>query len=249
MKKYYPISGMHCHSCELLVEQKISAIEGVRKVNVHHSTGVADVSFNDNATIDDALIHRAIRSAGYQPGHQQPRGWVNTNPNEWIEAFIALSIVFVLYLGVKIFGLSALTASAGTNVGAWIALVIGLTAGVSTCAALVGGLVLGVSARYAESHPSASALERFRPHLFFNIGRIVGFAILGGIIGLAGASLQPSAFVLGALTLLVGLVMISLGLQLTGLFPRVSALLSHRLINSASQAGKRSTGAARQASQ
>jgi len=217
---------MHCHSCELLVEQKISVIKGVRRVNVHHSTGVADVSFDDNAPIDDNAIHRAIRSAGYRPGREQRRSWIVKDPNEWIEAIIALSIVFVLYLGAKILGISSLSANIGSQAGIWIALVVGLTAGISTCAALVGGLVLGVSARYAESHPSASVMERFRPHLFFNVGRILGFALLGGIVGLAGASLQPSAFMLGVLTLLVGAVMISLGIKLTELFPRVGALLS-----------------------
>lgn len=217
---------MHCHSCELLIEQHISKIPGVRKVNVHHTTGVADVSFNDGVHVDDALIERAIRAAGYRPGREQRRTWLNTDPNEWIEAFIAVCIVFVLYLAARIFGLTSLTSTAGGQTGAWVALVIGLTAGISTCAALIGGLVLAVSARHAELHPSASPFQRFRPHLFFNAGRIGGFVVLGAGIGALGGALQPSALVLGALTLLVGFVMISLGLKLTELFPRVGALLS-----------------------
>ncbi len=217
---------MHCHSCELLIEQHISKIQGVRSVNVHHATGVADVSFDNDARVDDALIEKAIRAAGYRPGRQQRPTWIATNPNDWIEAFIALCIVFVLYLGAKILGLSSLAANTGAQAGAWVALVVGLTAGISTCAALIGGLVLGVSARYAELHPSATPHERFRPHLFFNLGRIGGFAVLGGLIGAIGGALQPSALVLGALTLLVGVVMVSLGIKLTELFPRVGTLLA-----------------------
>lgn len=226
MNKHYPIAGMHCHSCELLVEQHIGKIQGVRSVNVHHSTGVADVSFDDGTPIDDTAIERAIRAAGYAPGREERRTWLNTNPNAWIEAFVAVCIVFVLYLIVKILGLSSLTTSAGTQTGTGIALLVGLTAGISTCAALVGGLVLGISARHAEQHPFATSLERFRPHLFFNLGRIVGFAILGGVIGTVGAALQPSTLVLGIMTLVVGIVMVSLGLNLTELFPRVGALLT-----------------------
>ena len=226
MKKHYAISGMHCHSCELLIEQHISKIPGVRKVNVHHTTGVADVSFDDGVHVDNIAIERAIRAAGYRPGRERRPGWISTNANDWIEVVIALCIVFVLYLAANILGLSSLTASSGARTGVWVALIVGLTAGISTCAALIGGLVLGISARHAELHPSATPLERFRPHLFFNVGRILGFALLGGIIGAAGAALQPSALVLGALTLLVGFVMVSLGLKLTELFPRVGSLLA-----------------------
>lgn len=217
---------MHCHSCELLIEQHIAKIKGVRSVNVHHTTGVADVSFDNDAVVDDTLIEHAVRTAGYRLGRQQPRAWITANANDWIEAFIALCIVFVLYLAANILGLSSLTANIGTQTGVWVALIVGLTAGVSTCAALVGGLVLGVSARYAELHPAATPTERFRPHVFFNIGRIVGFTLLGGAIGMAGAALQPSSLVLGILTLIVGVVMVSLGIKLTELFPRVGTLLA-----------------------
>src|SRR3989339_406999 len=101
----------------------------------------------------------------------------------------------------------------------FLVLLVGLVAGVSTCMALVGGLVLGMSARHAELHPEATAMQKFRPHLYFNLGRILGYAVLGGIIGLVGSALKPSAQFLGLLTVVVGLVMIFLGLKLVEIFP------------------------------
>ena len=226
MQRHYPITGMHCHSCEILIEQHIAKIPGVRSVEVHHTTGVADVSFDNDTVIDDAHIERAVRAAGYRLGRPQPRTWISTHPTDWIEALIALCVVFVLYLFARILGISSITASTGSQAGALVALIVGLTAGISTCAALVGGLVLGFSARYSEQHPAATPRERMRPHLFFNLGRIVGFVILGAAIGAIGSALQPSSFTLGILTLLVGVVMVSLGIKLTELFPRVGTLLS-----------------------
>ena len=67
-----------------------------------------------------------------------------------------------------------------------VVLLIGLAAGFSTCMALVGGLVLGISARFAENHPDATRVQKFRPHLFFNLGRIASFTLFGGLIGLFG---------------------------------------------------------------
>jgi sulfite exporter TauE/SafE len=88
--------------------------------------------------------------------------------------------------------------------------------------ALVGGLILGISARHSEKHPEATPAQKFRPHLFFNLGRIVSYLFFGGLIGLVGKAFQLSGPILGALTIIVGLVMLLLGLQLTGLFPRLA---------------------------
>jgi len=73
-----------------------------------------------------------------------------------------------------------------------VVFLVGLTAGVSTCMALVGGLVLGASARFAKQKPLATPWEKFTPHIFFTIGRIIAFFILGGIIGWGGSILQLS---------------------------------------------------------
>jgi sulfite exporter TauE/SafE len=80
---------------------------------------------------------------------------------------------------------------------------------------------LGISARHAELHPEASPMQKFRPHLFFNLGRIGGYAILGGALGSLGGAVQLSSGILGLLTIVVGLVMLALGLKLIGIFPRL----------------------------
>lgn len=85
--------------------------------------------------------------------------------------------------------------------------------------ALVGGLILGVSARYSEIHPQATTAEKFQPHLFFNTGRILSYTLLGGLLGTLGSAFQLSSSVLGVITILVGLVMLIMGLQLIKIFP------------------------------
>lgn len=39
--------------------------------------------------------------------------------------------------------------------------------------ALVGGLVLGISAKWNAKNPNRSAASRFVPHVFFNVGRVL----------------------------------------------------------------------------
>ncbi len=81
--------------------------------------------------------------------------------------------------------------------------------------------MLGISARHSERHPEATPGQKFHPHIFFNLGRIVSFFILGGFIGLLGSAFQVSGLGLGILTIVVGIVMILLGAQLIGIFPKL----------------------------
>jgi sulfite exporter TauE/SafE len=97
---------------------------------------------------------------------------------------------------------------------------IGVVASLSTCMALVGGLVLSVSVSYEKDNPNATTRELMIPQLIFNLGRIVGFACLGALIGKIG-----SLFSLHGISLLIAIVAISvimlmLGLSLTELSPR-----------------------------
>jgi len=109
-----------------------------------------------------------------------------------------------------------------SNPGFGVVVLIGLVAGFSTCMALAGGLSLGLSAKFVGSHPTATAKEKFRPHLFFVSGRILAYAFLGGVLGLLGMVIKLSALTNSILTFLVALVMLVMGLQLINIFPRLS---------------------------
>ena len=84
--------------------------------------------------------------------------------------------------------------------------VLGLTAGVSTCMALVGGLVLG-DLRVARGHarPGGRARAVVRASAcartsMFNVGRIVGFGVLGALLGSSAARLSLPPAMMGLLS-------------------------------------------------
>lgn len=79
-----------------------------------------------------------------------------------------------------------------------------------------------MSAKWNEEHLKASKWHRFEPHLYFNIGRILGFGVLGGLLGVFGSFVSLSPFMIGVLTVLTGLVMLSLGTKLADISPRLS---------------------------
>lgn len=239
MKKKYQIKGMHCRSCEILIEDNISELPGVSRVKVDHRLGVAEVEFGKQP-VEDAEISKAVRAAGYELGRSEKLAWLNRDPRNYVNLLAGTVIVALFYfLGSSLGLFSGNVASDREGLGA--AFLVGLVAGVSSCMALIGGLVLGVAARYAEKNPGASPAKKFRPHIFFNLGRIIGYTVLGGVIGLAGSVLQPSVFVMGVLTLLVGGVMVFLGLKLTEIFPILNKF-SFALPKSVARIFSRSSG-------
>ena len=207
---------MHCRSCELLIEKNIKKIPGVTAVKANQRIGKADVQIEHQ--ISPEQIEEAVHNAGYEVGEKEKLPWISKNSNDYTELVVialGLGLVFLAAKGYGLFSLSIIPSGTGLA----IALLVGLVAGVSTCMAMIGGLVLGVAARYAEMHPEATPGQKFRPHLIFNAGRIAGYTLFGGAIGLIGKAFQPSPNVLGVLTIVVGAVMIFLGLKLIEIFP------------------------------
>ncbi len=218
MKKItVPIKGLHCRSCEILIENSIKKVPGVCKVDVSHKTGKADVFYNQGLPAGEE-IRQTIKDAGYDIGSKGRLPWLSKDKNDYINLIKGAGILFVVYLIAKNLGLFTLGVDTQST-SLLVVLVVGLVAGISTCMVLVGGLVLSLSARHAELHPEISAKQKFVPHLYFNLGRILGFGFLGGVIGLLGSVVRPSSGTLGLMTVIVGGVMVFLGLKLVEIFP------------------------------
>ncbi len=208
---------MHCKSCEILVEENIKEIPGVQSVFVSLKHASATINYKGNTPTEEQLI-TAVQNAGYEVGTQENIPWFSRDASDYFRLASAGAFLLVLYFIAKNLGLFSIDVGSG-NGGVWVALLVGLVAGFSSCMALIGGLVLGISARHSELHPEATPVQKFRPHLFFNAGRIGGYIVFGGIIGLLGSAFQLSGTVLGIITILVGIVMIFLGLKLIEIFP------------------------------
>lgn len=214
---------MHCKSCEILVEDQLKEVNGIEYANVDHGKGRAEIFFRGGQP-DMSKIEAAVKEAGYSLGREE-KSFFSKNPSDYKDLGIAFLFLVGMYYILKGMGLTDINVNPSSdNLTVPVVLLIGLTAGVSTCMALVGGLVLGLSAKHNELHPEATAMEKFRPHVFFNLGRVLSYAFFGGLLGLLGSAFQFSSTSLGLLTIAVGLVMLLMGLQLIDIFPWANKL-------------------------
>ena len=213
---------MHFRSCEILLEKNLARIPRVTSVYVKYKKGTGVIRYEDTPP-SKADIERVVSGSGYRLGVGVKKPFFSRHIGDYTEALIAGLCVWALYTILRSLGLFDLSLAAGSAPSLVTVFPIGLVAGVSTCMALVGGLVLGISARHAELHPEATPMQKFRPHLYFNLGRLASYALLGGVIGLLGSVLKLSSGTLGILVAVLGIVMLVLGLKLTELFPRLSS--------------------------
>lgn len=217
-----PVKGMHCRSCELLIEEDLQEVDGVSSVTTNYHSGEATIFYDGAEPSLDKLKERIIK-AGYQIGKDDEGAWISTDAREYRNLGLSFLILLAIYLSLKALGLTSLGFNSDlSSPGLGMVILIGLVAGFSTCMALVGGLSLGLSTKFLANHPEAKANEKFRPHLFFVGGRIIAYAILGGLLGAIGSVFKLSALTNSIITIFVAVVMLLMGLQLINIFPRLS---------------------------
>lgn len=217
MERIVPIEGMTCAACETTVTTAALELPGVRAARADRRSG--RLTLEGERLPADATLDAALADTPYRVG---ARPWLSRDHTVWRDVTVATAVVAALAMAAYAFGLDerigTLTSGASAGSLALIAL-LGVAASVSTCMALVGGLVISLAASVGDD---ARRAARLRPHLAFNAGRVVGFAVLGGVVGWAGQGLQLSGTALAATMLVAALVMGVLGLRLTGASPRLA---------------------------
>ena len=221
------VDGMHCASCEVLIERKLKKVAGVESVSINHATGRGRLTCSQVPSLD--ALNDAIKADGYHiraDGAPQPEVLATSfRPSQ--RHYLELGGIFVIIVAV-LFALQRLdlipalgfseTMSYGLIFG------IGMVAAVSTCMAVTGGLLVAVAAKYNELHTKVSGFQKFKPHLYFNAGRIVSYTVFGALIGYLGSMFTFSPRVTGIITIVASAVMVILGMQLIHLFPGLKRL-------------------------
>jgi uncharacterized protein len=219
-----PVAGMTCRSCEVRIQRSVGRLPNVTGVRASAPHGRVEIE--STAPVPADAIAKAIDAAGYEVGRTP---WLERDPAVWATAAGGVVLVAALVVLAQVTGLTELASGAGSlgNGGLLVALLLGLAAGVSTCMALVGGLVLALSASFQARRTALGAADggigaQMRPAVVFMAGRIVGYGVLGAALGALGASVVMPPQLTAVLMIAVAVVMTILGTRLTGLSPRIA---------------------------
>jgi sulfite exporter TauE/SafE/copper chaperone CopZ len=208
------VPKMHCQSCVILTETELQVHPSVHSVKAHLHLKQVEIhgDFGDKSSAEVAQeLTPLLEKFGYHltAEAEDTKG----TRSKWADFKIALPIALVfIAIFVLLQKMGIVNLVNASSIGWGTAFVIGVIASLSTCMAVVGGLVLSVSASFAKEG------NKVKPQLLFHLGRLLSFFILGGVIGSIGSAFQLGAggtFILG---LIVGIIMLILGLNLLDLF-------------------------------
>lgn len=217
MKKYsLYVQGTHCSACKVLIEDILIEQQGVSNVQVNLHQEIVEIEGDFSATPDEIsqMFNKFLEPHQYS---------LSAERREAKKDF--KSLILAIPIGLSILALFFMLQKSGLiNFGfergltPWTALLIGLIASVSTCLAVVGGLILSLSAKISQDVPNS------RPFVFFHAGRIISFVVLGGVLGAIGSAIAINYKITALLGLIVAFVMIILGINLLGLFRLTKSL-------------------------
>lgn len=212
-QKYF-VRGMHCASCEILIEKKLLEISEVVSANASVNTGEVILESQGQIPRPQELT-RLFASEGYvfsdRPiiaKEKSAETWSKSLPVILLAVF---GFIFLLRSGFA--GFLVVNSSSSLP----MLFLFGLLAGVTSCGALIGGLVLSMAKQWFRLYgEQPTLLGKLQPHLLFNVGRILTFTLMGGILGALGSRLAISPLFTSLLTMVVSFLMIFLGLQMLG---------------------------------
>lgn len=216
----YRVKGMHCASCEILIEKKLLEFKSIKAADVSIGRKEAVIEYKgDKPDLED--INRVLSPHGYTlfskgGSVKEILAEESSGSGYWAGPIaVAAAVIATFWFLSRVGFASLVSVTSGSSLPAFF--VFGIIAGLSSCAALIGGLVLSLSKQWTESYSEGNSLSsQAVPHLMFNLGRVISFGLLGAALGLVGEAVGLSAGVTSVLIVVVSVVMAILGLQMLG---------------------------------
>ena len=215
----FKIEGMTCISCEQRIERKLSKTNGIKKAKVSYVSSQVECSL-DAQVISKKQICEIIEALGYTVIAEED---ASGKQDKVIKVLgIALSIL-ALYQVMKYFGLTNLFymfPEAQESMGYSLLFMLGMLTSVH-CIAMCGGINLsqciGQPVR-EEQIETKRFWSTVRPSLLYNLGRVISYTVIGGVVGAMGSVVSFSGRSKGLVQLIAGIFMIIMGINMLGIF-------------------------------
>ncbi len=202
---------MTCVNCQKKIKKRLEQTAGIARADVRFDTGKACVTF-DWALVSERDIRRIIRESGYEVGGDENRPRM-IRAAGLLVLIAALSLLFAQAGRMGFFDRFPL---AQEGMGYPLLFMIGLLTSVH-CVAMCGGICL--------TQTMGRARSPLLPGALYNLGRVISYTVIGGIVGAIGGVVQPSGAFRGAIQLIAGAFMLIMGLSMLGLFPWLNRLV------------------------
>jgi copper chaperone CopZ len=161
------LKGMHCNACKLLVEKSLINLPAIQAVDANVRKGQIRLKYKGNLDLEE--IGFVIRECGYEMVDKPPiRPRLSKDLKDYKILIISLLSFIFLYFLLKQIGIETLFDIQSDKPSLGLVFLIGITAGFSSCMAVIGGLVLAISSKWNVHNSEKSFGKKLVPHFRFN---------------------------------------------------------------------------------
>ncbi len=234
-KKTLYIENMTCAHCESRIEQELQKQKGITDVTASYVSGSVTVTFDEN-TIGLEQIIAVLEGIDYLVKREglEPVEYGNKNADktgalgreskgsrDYSNIVGVAIILFTAYIIAWRFNLLHIFYDfplAAEGMGYGMLFLVGLMTSIH-CVAMCGGICLSQSIPTEGAAPSERRLYVLKPSLLYNLGRVLSYTLIGGIVGAIGSAVSFTGTMKGIVQILAGVFMVIMGINMLGIFP------------------------------
>jgi sulfite exporter TauE/SafE/plastocyanin domain-containing protein/copper chaperone CopZ len=197
-KQKIKVYNMTCTSCEVRIEKALMSIPGVTKVLADYKSESVFIEY-DEEMCNMLQIKEKISKLGY------------STENAGNFKIVGMLIIILAIILLSKAGNSFDMESKLANASFLVLFVVGVFTSLH-CVGMCGGIMLSQSI----GTESKSKFQALKPAIFYNLGRVVSYTILGGIVGAIGSVFSLTLTMKAGFQVLAGIFMIIMGLNMAG---------------------------------
>lgn len=208
MKKYVKIDGIHCDHCKKKISEALLKNKNISKVEIENNIAIIDC----NEKLKNKDIIKIINDLDYFTREE----YISDNENKYkqrIKLYEFLIIVVVLllinYLIYKIFGYNIFNVipTIDSNITYGMLFITGILTSIH-CISMCGAINL--IAIYSDKN-------NIKKPIFYNLGRLISYTLLGGIVGSLGGILELNNTFKGIIIIIASCFMFAMALKMLGI--------------------------------
>lgn len=207
---YVKIDGMHCTHCEDTIRGSLLKISNIK--NVEFDSFIACITYTGN--LDKEEIKKSIIDCGYITKDEYISNDLKSlKYNIKLKEFLLIFLIIILFIffTYKIFGFNVFNVipNIDSNITYGMLFITGLLTSIH-CISMCGAINLLATIN------NNSKINLKRP-IFYNLGRLISYTFIGGIVGFIGSVFKVNNYISGTLIVIASIVMFLIFLNMLGI--------------------------------
>lgn len=208
MKKYVKIEGIYCNLCKKKISASLLKNKNIKNIKFKKNIAIIDCT----EKLKNKDIINTINGLDYFTKKEyisEDERTINSNIKLYEFLIIAFSLILISYIIYKIFGYNIFNVipTINSSITYGMLFITGLLTSIH-CISMCGAINL--VAIYSDKN-------NIKKPFIYNLGRLISYTLLGGIVGLLGSILKFNNNIMGVIIIIASILMFLMALKMMGI--------------------------------